>query len=100
VLRLLICDLVGEDVTRASIATLGADLAERSDVSDRSARRHGDEPVRRPSASRPADTRHRKSRPGSVRGELSGSGTSGRRFGRILVSALETSACTRSSIAA
>jgi DNA-binding PadR family transcriptional regulator len=41
-LRLLICDLVGEEVTRASMAALRdeiADLAERLDASDRSA--HG-----------------------------------------------------------
>jgi DNA-binding PadR family transcriptional regulator len=41
-LRLLICDLVGEAVTRESIATLRdeiADLAERLEESDRSARR-------------------------------------------------------------
>ena len=40
-LRLLICDLVGEEVTRESIATLRdeiADLAERLEESDRAAR--------------------------------------------------------------
>ena len=40
-LRLLICDLAGEDVTRASVATLRDELAElagRLDESDRSAR--------------------------------------------------------------
>lgn len=40
-LRLLICDLVGEEITRESMATLRdeiADLAERLEESDRSAR--------------------------------------------------------------
>jgi DNA-binding PadR family transcriptional regulator len=42
-LRLLICDLVGEEITRESIATLRddiADLRERLDESERTAREH------------------------------------------------------------
>jgi PadR family transcriptional regulator AphA len=42
-LRLLICDLVGEEVTRESMATLRADIAdlrERLDDSERTARRY------------------------------------------------------------
>jgi DNA-binding PadR family transcriptional regulator len=45
-LRLLICDLVGEDVTRASLATLRADLDDLRARLDESERRASDLPHR------------------------------------------------------